>query len=83
MGAYALKEEAMGLIGSMTESKLRSAVLFLRFIEQQDEKSADSEPLSFPFAQDTSRRIGVAKGKLVYPANFDEANDEVAELFGI
>lgn len=32
---------------------------------------------------DVSKRIGIAKGKIVYPEDFDEMNDEIAELFGM
>lgn len=28
-------------------------------------------------------RIGIAKGKLEYPDNIDEFNDEIAEMFGV
>lgn len=30
----------------------------------------------------TSKRIGVAEGKFVVPDDFDECNDEIAEMFG-
>lgn len=30
----------------------------------------------------TSKRIGVAEGKFVVPDDFDEGNDEIAEMFG-
>ena len=32
---------------------------------------------------DVSRRIGIAEGKLVYPDDFDEMNDEIAKMFGV
>lgn len=28
-------------------------------------------------------RIGIAKGKLAYPEDIDEFNDEIAEMFGV
>ena len=33
--------------------------------------------------QDTAKLIGYAKGKLHYTGDFDECNDEIAELFGV
>ena len=30
-----------------------------------------------------TKRIGIAKGKLIYPDNIDELNDEIAEMFGM
>ena len=30
----------------------------------------------------TSKRIGVAEGKFVVPDDFDECNDQIAEMFG-
>jgi prevent-host-death family protein len=33
-------------------------------------------------AVDTSKRIGVAKGKFVVPASIDHSNEKVAALFG-
>ena len=32
--------------------------------------------------ESTSKRIGVAEGKFVVPDDFDECNDEIAEMFG-
>ena len=29
------------------------------------------------------KRIGIAKGKLAYPEDIDEFNDEIAEMFGV
>ena len=31
----------------------------------------------------TSKRIGVAEGKFVVPDDFDDCNDEIAEMFGV
>lgn len=31
----------------------------------------------------TSKRIGVAEGKFVVLDNFDDCNDEIAEMFGV
>ena len=31
----------------------------------------------------TSKRIGVAEGKFVVPEDFDDCNDEIAEMFGV
>ncbi len=30
-----------------------------------------------------SKRIGVAEGKFVVPDDFDDCNDEIAEMFGV
>ena len=30
----------------------------------------------------TSKRIGVAEGKFVVPDDFDDCNDEIADMFG-
>ena len=30
-----------------------------------------------------SKRIGIAKGKFVVPDDFDDCNDEIAEMFGV
>lgn len=29
------------------------------------------------------KRIGIAKGRLAYPEDIDEFNDEIAEMFGV
>lgn len=34
-------------------------------------------------AETKSKRIGVAEGKFVVPDDFDECNDEIAEMFGV
>ena len=33
-------------------------------------------------AQPKKRQFGCAKGKFVYPFNFDEDNEEIAKMFG-
>ena len=35
-----------------------------------------------PPVRTKKRRFGRAKGKFVYPADFDEGNEEIARLFG-
>jgi hypothetical protein len=30
-----------------------------------------------------NRRIGIAKGKFAVPDDFDDCNDEIAEMFGV
>jgi hypothetical protein len=30
-----------------------------------------------------NRRIGIAKGKFTVPDDFDDCNDEIAEMFGV
>jgi len=32
---------------------------------------------------DVSKRIGLFKGQIQYPEDFDECNDEIAKLFGV
>lgn len=34
-------------------------------------------------AETKSKRIGVAEGKFVVPDDFDDCNDEIAEMFGV
>lgn len=47
--------------------------------------SKDEKPIatlsSYNNKIDTSKRIGIAQGKLQYPENFDEANEEILKLF--
>ena len=32
--------------------------------------------------QETDKRIGIAKGEFVVPADIDKYNDEIADMFG-
>lgn len=36
-----------------------------------------------PVQSTMSKRIGVAEGKFVVPDDFDDCNDEIAEIFGV
>lgn len=36
-----------------------------------------------PVQSTISKRIGVAEGKFVVPDDFDDCNDEIAEIFGV
>ena len=60
----------------------------VRLIEAGTEKSIiiirDGKPVVKMVSYNkvpVENRIGIAKGKLIYPDNIDEFNDEIAEIF--
>ena len=73
-------------MSTATFEELSQAVIDLDYDEKvsllallaQSLRSIDSKPVP-----EHKRKFGAAKGKFVYPENFDEDNEEIAKMFGV
>ena len=70
----ALQMEAYEMMGQLSESKLKLIIEIMKNFNNSPTKTSDIN---------TSKRIGIAKGKFVVPDDIDECNEEIAEMFGV
>ena len=70
----ALQMEAYEMMGQLSESKLKLIIEIMKSFNNSPTKTSDIN---------TSKRIGIAKGKFVVPDDIDECNEEIAEMFGV
>ncbi len=59
-------------------SEQLSIMEFLAKLMQRNQKMHQQTEIAF----NKKRQFGSAKGKFVYPIDFDEDNEEIAKLFG-
>ena len=69
--ATTMEEKVIKKVVGLSEDNL----MFLSDMIDKFMKPAQTEPVS--------KRIGVAEGKFVVPDDFDDCNDEIAEMFGV
>jgi hypothetical protein len=66
-----LQEKAIELIGTLPDDRVEIIIQVMQgFISPIKDENVN-------------KRIGVAKGKFVVPDDFDDCNDEIAEMFGV
>ena len=78
-----LQEQAMQIIGEMSEEKLKVFVPFMQmFIQSKNNIAMDGAVQS---GKKNAKRIGIAEGENLYDHDydFDEYNGEIAKMFGV
>ena len=66
MQATALKDEAISLLDSLSASKMRTVIQFVRFIAQQPDDGADSADVAAARAERDRRDIEIINANAAY-----------------
>jgi hypothetical protein len=66
-----LQEQAIEMIGTLPDDRVEIIIQVMQGF------------MSPVKTRNDNRRIGIAEGKFVVPDDFDDCNDEIAEMFGV